>query len=207
MILNNIWSIRETINVISYFLDLSKHYSLYSWHGWPWQDWIFYRLDFLDYEWKGYVNTTFEPSVIVSDIERMFSLKECADFKNWNVWGINDLTSYGPGDGQGNWLLRKCSAFISSNAWFMVFAPNGPLPWLILATQLLWKRKKEIHDLLDIWGFERYFCFCSWWILSHCCSLFKDVVPGLGTVHAEEWFRPKCYKAVSHSIFSGLKAL
>lgn len=26
----NIWSVRETINVISYFLGLSKHYSLYS---------------------------------------------------------------------------------------------------------------------------------------------------------------------------------
>lgn len=27
MVLHNIWSIRETLNVISYFLGLSKHYS------------------------------------------------------------------------------------------------------------------------------------------------------------------------------------
>ena len=30
MVLHNIWSVRETISVISYFLGLSKHYSLYS---------------------------------------------------------------------------------------------------------------------------------------------------------------------------------
>lgn len=111
---------------------------------------------------------------------------------------------YSPGDGQGNWWLKKFSASLSTNVWFRAMPLHGSIALVMLPLQVL-KRERETHDLPHFWGLEMYLHFSCWWLTPQPLLLSVQGLtwPRHSTRRRIAW--ATYYKTLSHSVFIGLK--